>query len=103
MPKVKIKKTFSVQAEALFVAVQDTLTHDKELKAFEPNFKIYDQNIDLDKIFVKLSGSRIQGHFLITPVKKGCTIDIELKLAFMLTPFKRLIQRKIEEKLELIS
>ncbi len=103
MPKVKIQKTLSVQSEALFKIIQDILTHDKEFKALEPSLKIYDKTTHSNKITASLSGSRIQGHFIITPHGKNCAIDIELKLPLILTPFKGLVQKKIEEKLEQIS
>ncbi|MGH1468120.1 MAG: polyhydroxyalkanoic acid system family protein [Bdellovibrionales bacterium] len=103
MPKVKIQKTLSVQAEKLFAAVQDVLTHDKELKALEPNLEICDQNVCADKLSANVTGSRIDGKFSIKPQGDSSTIDIELKLPLMLAPFKSVVQKKIEEKLDRIS
>ncbi len=103
MPKVKIQKTLPVQAEKLFAAVQEVLITDKEIKALEPQLKICDHKVSGDCISAKISGSRVEGSFSITPDKEQSIINIELKIPLMLAPFKSLVQSKIEEKLDKIS
>lgn len=102
MPKVKIQKTLAVQAEKLFAAVQEVLTNDKELKALEPKLSIGPQETSGDSLSAKVSGSRIEGSFCVSPKGDGSIIDIDLKLPLMMAPFKGLVQKKIEEKLEKI-
>ncbi len=103
MPKVKIQKTLSVQAEKLFAAVQEVLTNDKELKALEPKLCVEPQTSKGNSMSAKVSGSRIDGNFSISPKGDGSLIDIDLKLPLMMAPFKGLVQKKIEEKLEQIA
>jgi ribosome-associated toxin RatA of RatAB toxin-antitoxin module len=103
MPKVKIQKTISVQAEKLFEAVQDVLKNDKEIKALEPKLEVHGEKVTSDLITAQVSGSRVEGDFKITPDGESSTIDIELRLPITLTPFKGLVQKKIEEKLSKIS
>lgn len=103
MPKVKIQKTLSVQADKLFEAVKEVLTNDKEIKALEPQLEICDQNVCSESITAKISGSRVEGSFSIIPKGKQSIINIELKLPLMLSPFKGLVQAKIEEKLNKIG
>lgn len=103
MPKVKIQKTLPVQAQKLFAAVQDILTNDKELKALEPNLELCNQKVCDESIAAKISGSRIEGNFVITPKGDESLIEIKLNLPLMLSPFKGLVQKKIEEKLKKLS
>lgn len=103
MPKVKIQKNFSVQAEQLFAAVKEVLTTDKELKALEPNLEICDERITTESLSAQVKGSKITGQFCISPQGDSSSIDIDIKLPLMLAPLKGLVQKKIEEKLAKLS
>lgn len=103
MPKVKIQKSFSVSPDQLYTAVKEVLTTDKELKALEPSLKINEQSAK-DPIKADVNGSRVEGFFEITSEgEKSSRIDINLKLPLILSPFKGLVQKKIEDKLNKIS
>jgi len=99
MPKVKIQKNFSIQAEQLFSAVKEVLSKDKELKALEANLEICGENITSDSLTAQVKGSKITGQFCVIPDGDKSSIDIDIKLPLMLAPFKGLVQKKIEEKL----
>lgn len=106
MPKVKIQKTFQVGTKKLFAAVQEVLTNDSELQALEPNLEVKTTHEEENKVRAEVYGQRIEGHFEICAErasKKASTIDIYLKLPLTLSPFRSLIQKKIEEKLSHIS
>lgn len=103
MPKVKIQKSLSVQADELFKIIQDVLTSDKEVKALEPNLELKPEKSEKG-IIGKIKGSRIKGDFKISPESdKSSLVDIELSLPLMLAPFKGLVQKKIEEKLSKLA
>ncbi len=100
MPKVKIQKETSLSPEKLLETVQELLSTDKEIKALEPNLKLTPASGTLGG---KVEGSRVQGSFDICKADSGSSIDIELSLPLMLSPFKGLVQKKIEDKLSEIG
>ena len=103
MPKVKIQKKLSLPAQKLFDAVKEVLTKDKELKALEPKIEICDEKITDKSLEANVNGSRVTGHFCITPDGQTSSIDVQIQLPLMLAPFKSVVQKKIEEKLDKLS
>lgn len=101
MPKVKIQKETTLSPEKLLDTVQELLSSDKEIKALEPNLKLIPNQGD--GLGGKVEGSRVNGSFEICKAPKGSSIDIELSLPLMLSPFKGLVQKKIEDKLSEIG
>lgn len=100
MPKIKIHRSISLSTEALSQTVEDILKTDKEIKALEPNLEVLDGKDPLHK---EVKGNRVQGFFEITESNNGSDIVVELKLPLVLTPFKSIVQKKIEEKLDNIG
>lgn len=103
MPKVKIEKTLKMQAKELFDTVNDVLTHDKEVKALEPNLSL--ETSETDKgVEGQIKGSRISGNFEITEDSDGAsTINIVLSLPLMLSPFKAVVEKRLQDKLNSIG
>ena len=88
-----------MQAKDLFNTVNNILTHDKEVKALEPNLNL--EVFDTPKgVKGQIEGSRISGNFEIEEDNKGAsTINIVLSLPIMLTPFKRVVEKRLQDKL----
>jgi len=103
MPKVKIEKTLKMQAKKLFDTVNDVLTHDKEVKALEPNLSLETSDTP-DGVEGQIKGSRISGNFEIKEDAKGTsTINITLSLPLMLSPFKGVVEKRLQDKLNSIG
>lgn len=103
MPKVKIEKTLNMQAKKLFDTVNDVLTHDKEVKALEPNLCLETSETD-SGVEGQIKGSRISGNFEITEDSSGAsTINIVLSLPLMLSPFKGVVEKRLQDKLNSIG
>ena len=103
MPKVKIEKTLNMQAKKLFDTVNDVLTHDKEVKALEPNLSL--ETSDTPKgVEGLIKGSRISGNFEIVEDNQGSsTINIVLSLPLMLSPFKTVVEKRLKDKLDALG
>lgn len=103
MPKVKIEKTVNMQAKELFDTVNDVLTRDKEVKALEPNLSL--ETSETDKgVEGQIKGSRISGNFAINEDSSGAsTINIELSLPLMLSPFKSMVEKRLQDKLNALG
>ena len=89
-----------MQAKDLFNTVNDILTHDKEVKALEPNLSLEVFDTTPKGVKGQIEGSRISGNFEIEEDNKGAsTINIVLSLPIMLTPFKGVVEKRLQDKL----
>lgn len=103
MPKVKIQKELNMKAEKLFKTVEDILTNDKEIKALEPHLSFDSETAD-GEIKGRVKGSRVNGDFFIKQLDEvKSSIVIDLTLPLILTPFKSIVEKKINDKLNAIG
>ncbi len=103
MPKVKIEKTLNMQAKKLFETVQSVLENDREVKALEPKLSLNSKETK-EGIKGQVMGSRISGDFEIKEDADGLsTINIVLSLPLMLSPFKGVVEKRLQDKLEGLS
>ena len=102
MSKIEIKHNISVEAKKALEKVKAILSHDAQMKKWDPSY-----SCEFNENSVQIKGRRLNGSIQILPCKAPdgknkarSTVHISVDLPLMLSPFKNLVKANLEKKIK---
>lgn len=102
MPQVKFEKQIPLSTKDAFDKLKDLLKNASDLKKIDPEIEL---DVQESKKSVQAKGSKINGDVSIhpdgsQPIESHSVVKIDLNIPWTYAPFRSIIQKKLEEKID---
>ena len=97
MPKVKVKKDTSLDANETFDKISKMLEEDSQLRKLDPK---YSCDFDASTLTGKASGSQFKANMTVTNSGSGSEVEIVVDLPLHLALAKGVVQKTLEKKMD---
>ena len=97
MPKVKVKKETSMNAQDSFIKVSKMLSEDKELHKLDPK---YSCDFNEATLSGKATGSQFKADMSVKSVGEGSEVEIIVDLPFHLALIKGVVEKTLKKKMD---
>jgi hypothetical protein len=97
MPSVKVESPSKHSPKDTFSKIRGILENDKDLRSIDSN---YTCKFDDAAMTGKAKGNKFEADLKVTPAGTGSQVEIVVSLPLMMTPFKGMVQSKLQGKLD---
>jgi hypothetical protein len=97
MPKFKVESQSKHTPTEAFQKISSLLEGDRDLRKMDPNYVCSFNETSLSG---SAKGGQFEANMKISPKAEGCSVEIEVNLPLMLTPFKGVVQSTLQKKLD---
>jgi hypothetical protein len=100
MPKLVIERSSELPAKDLFEKIKNMLTDDRDLRKMDPNYKC---QFDEASLTGQAKGSKFDAKMSIKSTgAQASSVQLEVQLPMLLTPFKGFVEKTLGQKLDSI-
>lgn len=97
MPKIKVESKSKHSAKDTFQKIKSLLENDKDLRKMDSSYVC---NFDEAALSGSAKGGKFQADMKVENEGAGSSVQIDVNLPLMMTPFKGVVQSTLQQKLE---
>jgi hypothetical protein len=97
MAKVSIKKDSPLNQSETFTRLKKVLDQDSDLRKLDPDYRCqFDEGAKTGTA----KGSKFEANLKVTAKGEASSLEIEVKLPLLLSPFKSMVETTLTKKIE---
>ena len=97
MPKIKVETKSKLSAQETFQKIKSLLENDKDLRKMDSSYVC---KFDESALSGSAKGGKFEADMQVKNEGAGSSVEIEVNLPLMMTPFKGVVQSTLQQKLE---
>jgi hypothetical protein len=99
MPAIKLTTETSLSPQECFSRIAKLFESDKDIRKLDSHFTC---KFDEKSLSGTAEGKQFKAQMQVVPAKQGSSVQVEVNLAFLLTPLKGMVQKTLEKKLNAV-
>ncbi|HEX4922995.1 MAG TPA: polyhydroxyalkanoic acid system family protein [Bdellovibrionales bacterium] len=96
MPKLKFDVETQLAPKDTFTKIKEFFSNDRDLRKLDSNYQC---QFDEGRMTGTAKGSKFEAAVAVHAATAGSRVQIEINLPLMLTPFKGMVEKTVQEKL----